>query len=102
MIKEKLLNTVRIIKATEKITGKPANILRGASRLNSVVLARNLCYRIAKDHLYLSDLEIARSFGRDRSSVTYALKHTDKKLEERKQYRNTLEAIEEELGLNGC
>lgn len=101
MIKERLLNTVRIIKATEKITGKPSSIIRGSSRLNSVVLARNLCYRIAKDHLYLSDQEIARSFGRDRSSVTYALKHTERKLEERPQYKKTLEAIEEELGLNG-
>ena len=101
MIKERLLNTIRIIKATEKVTGKPAKILRGSSRLNSVVLARNLSYKIAKDHLYLSDKEISRFFGRDRSSVTYALKHTERKLEERKQYRATLEAIEEELGLNG-
>lgn len=99
MIKERLLNTTQIIKATEKITGKPANILKGASRQNSVVQSRNLCYKIAKEHLYLSDQEIARSFGRDRSSVTYALKHTERKLEERKQYRATLKAIEEELGL---
>jgi chromosomal replication initiation ATPase DnaA len=102
MIKERLLNTVRIIKATEKITGKSANILRGSSRHNSVVLARNLCYKIAKEHLYLSDQEISRSFGRDRSAITYALKQTERKLGERPQYKKTLEAIEEELGLNGC
>lgn len=97
----KLLNTHRIIKATERVTGKPANILKGASRKSSVVLARNLCYKVAKDHLYLTDEEISRFFKRERSSIRYALKKTEKILEERPQYKRTLQAIEEELGLNG-
>lgn len=99
MLKTKLINNHTIINAASKITGKPQKILRGTSRQNSVVLVRNLCYKIAKDHLYLSDKEISRSFSRDRSAVTYALKHTDTKLKDRPQYRNMLQAIEEELGL---
>ena len=97
----KLINTHRIIKATERITGKPACILKGRSRKSSVVLARNLCIKIAKDHLYLSDEEIARSFKRERGSITHALKQVEKKLDERPQYKRTLQAIEEELGING-
>ncbi len=99
MLKTKLINNFTIINAASKVTGKPQKILRGASRHNSVVLVRNLCYKIAKDHLYLSDQEISRAFNRDRSSVTYSLKQTEKKLSERPQYRNMLQAIEEELGL---
>ena len=97
--KTKLINNHTIINAAERVTGKPQKILRGRSRVNSVVLIRNLCYKIAKDHLYLTDAEIARSFNRDRSAVTYALKHIEAKLKERPQYHNTLKAIEEELGL---
>lgn len=99
MIKEKLLTKSSIIRAASKISGLSEGLIRGSSRVNTLVLVRNLCYKIAKDHLYLSDREIARSFAKDRSSVTYALKETDKKLEERKQYRILLRLIEEELGL---
>tara|TARA_R100000278_G_C5395560_1_gene137713 strand:+ start:329 stop:634 length:306 start_codon:yes stop_codon:yes gene_type:complete len=101
MIKERLLTTLSIIEATEKVTGISSMVLRGSSRENSVVQARNLCYKIAKDHLFLSDQYISKSFGRDRSAITYALKHIGRKLEKRPQYKKTLEAIEEELGLNG-
>ena len=99
MIKEKRITNHTIISAAVKVTGKPANVLRGASRNSSVVAVRNLCFKIAKDHLFLADRDIAIAYNRDRSAVTYALKHVEKKLEERPQYKLMLQEIEQELGL---
>ena len=95
----KLINNYTNTKAVEKVTGKPFKILQGESRVSSVVSARNLCFKIAKDHLFLADREIAIFFNRDRSAITYALNNIDKKLENRPQYKLTLEAVERELGL---
>ncbi len=105
MTQEKMIKTNQLIsnysitKAVEKVTGKPAKILQGASRVASVVSARNLCFKIAKDHLFLADRDIAVYFNRDRSAITYALKQIEKKLERRPQYKLTHEAVERELGL---
>lgn len=98
-MKTKLLTTYDIIEAVASITGKPAKVLRGASKVASVVAARNLCYKIAKEQLYLSDKEIAKSFSRDRSSVTYSLRKVEKDIEERPNYRLAYKLIQQKLGI---
>jgi chromosomal replication initiation ATPase DnaA len=98
-MKTKILNIDAIINAAQKVTGKSSKAIKSPTRLASVVAARNLCYKIAKERLYLADRDIALSFNRDRSAVTYSLKRVDSDLETQKNYRLTLEAIERILGL---
>tara|TARA_R110002050_G_scaffold86670_2_gene184033 strand:+ start:1013 stop:1309 length:297 start_codon:yes stop_codon:yes gene_type:complete len=98
-MKTKLLNTFAIIKAAEKVTGKPAKVIRGSTRVASVVAVRNLCYKVAKEQLNLADRDIAASFGRDRSAVTHSLKRVEMDLAQRGNYRVMLSLIQEELGL---
>lgn len=98
-LKPKILNTHSIIASVAAVTGKPYRVITGSSRVASIVAARNLCYKIAKEHLYLADRDIASSFNRDRSAVTYSLKRVEQDLIERNSYRMTLEVVKEVLGL---
>ena len=98
-MKTKLVTTSAIIQAAAKVTGKPSKIIRGASRVASVVAARNLCYKIAKDYIFLADRDIAASFNRDRSAITYSLKRVEQDLDQQKNYRLTLQMVKEELEL---
>lgn len=95
----KLIKTSTIIRAATIVTGKPSNIIRGPSRVASVVAVRNLCYKIAKEYLFLADRDIASSFNRDRSAITYSLKRVEQDLEQQNNYRVMLRMIKEELGL---
>jgi len=98
-MKTKLLSISAIINAAQKVTGKSAKSIRSSTRLASVVAARNLCYKIAKEQLFLADRDISASFNRDRSAVTYSLKRVEQDLEQQKNYRVTLSLIEKELKL---
>mgnify|MGYP000203186401 CR=1 FL=1 len=98
-MKTKLLNINAIINAAQKVTGKSSKAIKSPTRLASVVAARNLCYKIAKEQLFLADRDIAVSFNRDRSAVTYSLKRVEQDLDQQENYRVMLSLINKELGL---
>jgi chromosomal replication initiation ATPase DnaA len=98
-MKTKLLNINAIINAAQKVTGKSSKSIKSPTRLASVVAARNLCYKIAKEQLFLADRDIAVSFKRDRSAVTYSLKRVEQDLDQQENYRVMLSLINKELGL---
>lgn len=97
--KNNILTIKDILEAVASVTNKPSNVLRGKSRVASVVSARYLCYKIIKDNLYLADQEISKAFRRDRSAVSYGLWRVEEDLNERPVLRKMLEKANESLGV---
>lgn len=81
------------------ITNKPAEKIRSETRQASVVAVRDICFKICKEHLFMVQSDIAKYFGRNRSSIAHALSRVDRNLEKRPQYRKLYDAIIEKLEL---
>jgi chromosomal replication initiation ATPase DnaA len=98
-ITSKIIRPSNVIITAAKLFDKPQKIIRGSSRRASVVAIRDLCFKVCKDHLFMSDREIALAFGKERSSVTIALMRVNKNLAKRNQYQVMLAELEKELEL---
>ena len=96
---DKIIRPSTVINRASELFELKSNIIRGNSRRARVVAIRDLCFKICKDHLFMSDREIAVSFSKERSSVTIALKRVENNLEKRKQYRLMLSTLEGSLEL---
>mgnify|MGYP003643430369 CR=1 FL=1 len=95
----KLLTPHSITTAASKITGKPVNVIRGATRVSSIVSVRDLCFKICKENMTVCDRDLAPYFNRERSTIRYALIRVEKNLAASNQYQLMYELIKEELGL---
>lgn len=98
-IKEKIIKPSTVVNMAVDLFDSNHKVIRGASRRARVVAIRDLCFKVCKDHLFMSDREIAFAFGKERSSVTIGLKRVKDNLENREQYRLMLSALERSLGL---
>ena len=69
------------------------------TRKASVVAARDICFKICKDHLFMVQDEIGDYFNKNRSSVAHGLRRVDKNLTKHPQYKKRYDTIIERLEL---
>jgi len=98
-MKTTIITPYVVTMVASSITKKPADEIRSETRKASVVAVRDICYKICKEHLFMVQSDIAKYFGRNRSSIAHALSRVDKNLGKRPQYLKLYNAIIEKLDL---
>jgi len=83
MIKQK----ARIIAEAEAYTGVNRSVIMGRSRKNDIVMIRDAVCIAMKRVLGLTDEGIARSVGRERSSISYAQRRHEKRIAKVEGYK---------------
>lgn len=89
MIKQK----TQILAEAEDYTGVPRRVIMGRSRTNDVVMIRDAVCVVLKQSLGLTDGSIAKSVGRDRSSISHAQRRHRKRVVESNAYRLLFEHL---------
>lgn len=94
------LSTKQIIDAASRVTSLPANVITGKRRTRELVLIRDAVAALSKEHLFRSDDAIAKTLGRERSTVCYANKRHRDRIQNNPFYKKLYEAIEQKAGLH--
>ena len=82
-----------IVQAVARGTGVSVSDLEGRSRRRSIVRPRQMAMLLCRRFTSASLAEIGRAFGRDHSSVIYALARVEKRAVEEPQLRYQLESL---------
>ena len=96
---KKLLRPHTITSAASKVSSIPIGVIRGKSRVGSVVAVRDLCLKLCKENMFTCDRDLGLYFNRQRSSISYALIRVEDHLDQSLQYQLMLQMIKEELGI---
>jgi chromosomal replication initiator protein len=83
----------KLIEITAGAYGVSLELLRGRSRRRQVVRPRQVAMYLARQYTEAPLREIGLAFGRDHSSVSYAIEAMERRLVERPQLRYELEAL---------
>ena len=78
---------------TARAYGLPADVLRSRSRKQIFVRPRQIAMYLARRYTDASLADIGRAFGRDHTSVMYAIDAVERRIVERPQLRYELEAL---------
>jgi len=78
---------------TARAYGLPADALRSRSRKQIFVRPRQIAMYLARRYTDASLADIGRAFGRDHTSVMYAIDAVERRIVERPQLRYELEAL---------
>tara|TARA_R100000149_G_scaffold59391_1_gene28409 strand:+ start:1463 stop:1759 length:297 start_codon:yes stop_codon:yes gene_type:complete len=84
---------------TATVFNKNTSQLMSETRKASVVAARDICFKICKDHLFMVQDEIGKYFNKNRSSIAHGLRRADRNLSKHPQYRKRYDTIIERLEL---
>jgi len=82
-----------IVGEVTRAYGLPADALRTRSRKRVVTQPRQIAMYLARRYTAASLADIGRSFGRDHTSVMYAIDVVERRIVERPQLRYELEAL---------
>ena len=83
----------KILKEAERFTGIDSEIIIGKSRKNDVLIIRDAVCIALKQGYGLTDGSIAQSIGRDRSTVSYAQRRHEKRLNDVPIYKALYEHL---------
>ena len=96
----KMPTTHTVLRAASRVTDISVNLITSASRVAHIVLIRDACAAISKQHLCQTDRVIARALRRDRSSVSMAIGRHKKRMVDNTYYQTLVKAIEDESGIS--
>ena len=89
----------RIVTVCAAHFGIPASVLLGRSRTRPLVIARHVAMYLCRELTDLSLVEIGKSFGRDHTTVMYAIDKVEELMASRHQVYESVEAITHHLKL---
>jgi chromosomal replication initiation ATPase DnaA len=88
-----------LLDVAAEVTGCDRLKLSSSCRKAELVVARDACYALAKQYMSRTDASISEEFGRERSTITHAMKRHYKRIERDRFYRNIYNKIGKEAGL---
>lgn len=94
-----ILTIKELLDVAAKVTGCDRLKLLSSCRKAELVVVRDACYALAKQFMSRTDASISEEFGRERSTITHAMKRHYKRIERDRFYRNIYNKIGKEAGL---
>jgi chromosomal replication initiator protein len=91
------LDPLAIVSACAQHFGLPTSVLLGRSRTRPLVMARHLAMYLCRELTDLSLVEIGRAFGRDHTTVMYAIDKVGELMASRAQVYQSVETITQQL-----
>jgi chromosomal replication initiation ATPase DnaA len=88
-----------LLDVAAEVTGCDRLKLSSSCRKAELVVVRDACYALAKQFMSRTDASISEEFGRERSTITHAMKRHYKRIERDRFYRNIYNKIGKEAGL---
>ena len=96
----KLATTYTILRAASRVTDTSVNLIIGASRTTQLVLIRDACAALSKQHLGQTDRAISKTLGRERSSISHAIGRHNKRMVDNTYYQTLVKLIKDESGIS--
>ena len=91
-----MITPYQVLRCAERVTQKPVRIITGRSRREGIVTIRDACILIVHENTRMSSSEIAPTFRRDRSAISYAISRSIDRLETCRHFKAVYESILEQ------